>query len=160
MYRNLKSKTLIVAASFIFCSANLLSELIKYEDSSGKVYYVDSLEKVPLQYRESIKTEKSFPKVSSISPGKYVTPKTNKKNLKSCYKKPEVFLTDFCPHCRELEVELKERKIRYKRINIDKDSKGKKTYKAIGGKGVPLTRVCDKIISGNNINGILKALGK
>jgi glutaredoxin len=72
----------------------------------------------------------------------------------------EIFVTDWCPHCNALERSLRANNIRFTRQDVDKDSKARERYEKLGGGGVPLALVGTTVVRGNDLNGIMRALGR
>lgn len=75
-------------------------------------------------------------------------------------KKVEIFITDWCPYCRQLESFLKSKKIAYERYDIEKNFAGKKKYKSLGGESVPLVLIGSKVIKGFDPDAIQAELEK
>ena len=73
-------------------------------------------------------------------------------------KKVDVYLTSWCPYCRKAEDFLKEKNISYDRHDIERDSEARTAYRKLGGRGVPLIRVGDRIIYGYDKGQIAAAL--
>lgn len=100
-----------------------------------------------------------------VVPEEVVTPPVVSQEVQAKPKAPaisnaklEVFVADWCPHCRALEETLKKENIKYTRHDIESED-GKKLYNELGRGGVPITRINGKtIIRGNNIGKIKEAL--
>ncbi len=73
-------------------------------------------------------------------------------------KKVEIFVTSWCGYCKRLETFLKENNIEYKRYDVEKDPKGAAIFAQIGGEGVPVSRVGNKVVQGFDPDAILEAL--
>ena len=70
----------------------------------------------------------------------------------------EVFVTSWCPYCNQLESFLKKENIPYTRYDVERDAKGAEIFEKIGGAGVPVARVGNKVIHGYDPERILEAL--
>ena len=110
---------------------------------------------MPEEYRGQLENQKPLPPITKISPGREKLYEDNAP--KSDYIRPprptskrvEVFVTDWCPHCRDLEAYLQKERIRFRKYDIEKSAKGKRILKEIGGDGgVPVTRIGDQVIRG------------
>ena len=75
-------------------------------------------------------------------------------------KKVDLYLTSWCPYCRKLESFLKNHHIDYTRHDVEADGASANEFERLGGEGIPLTRVGDKVIRGYDPDGIVKALKK
>lgn len=75
-------------------------------------------------------------------------------------KRVELFVTSWCPYCQQLEAALRASKVTYTRYDIEKSQEGARKYRALGGGGIPITKVGDAVIRGNNPQGVLAALGR
>ena len=73
-------------------------------------------------------------------------------------KKVDIFITSWCPYCRKLEGFLKKNNIDYTRHDVEADSASEEEFARLGGEGVPLARVGDKVIHGYDPEEILEAL--
>lgn len=150
---------LLVAAIWqVLPSYPALAEVFKYTDAAGNVYYVDSIEKVPEQYRSNSRSSNSFPKIGrvpasdwpDIDSGALAKPRTQKR--------VEIFVTSWCKYCKQLEAHLIKNKVRYTRYDIERDSAGAKLHRQLGGDGVPLIRVGSKVIQGFELGELDAAL--
>jgi glutaredoxin len=72
--------------------------------------------------------------------------------------KVEVFVTGWCPYCRQLESFLKKRKVEYTRYDIEQDARGARLFEELGGGGVPLSRVGKRVVRGYDPEELLSAL--
>ena len=70
----------------------------------------------------------------------------------------EVFVTNWCPYCRQLESFLKKSDIGYKRYDVEHDEKGAELFSDLNGEGVPLVRVGKNVIRGYDPDAIVRAL--
>ena len=151
------------------------ADVVRYTDQNGRTHYVSSAEQVPEEYRDQLRDAKPLPRITKI-PTRDNTEATSHtggpipnfglpdvggpkrpKSTKSS-SKVEVFVTDWCTYCQALEGDLKSRRIPYKRYNIERDAKGKKLYRELGGAGVPITRVGTTIVRGYDIETIVGLL--
>jgi len=72
----------------------------------------------------------------------------------------DLFLTDWCPYCVKMERFLKKKGIPYNRYNIERSSRAKSEYNKIGGGGIPVVRVGDRIIRGYDPDAVVDALDR
>ncbi len=70
----------------------------------------------------------------------------------------EVFTRAGCPWCTKMEEFLRSKGIRYTKHDIDKDNDAARTFKELGGRGVPLTRVGSKVVHGFNPDEVIRYL--
>ncbi|MFM1846701.1 MAG: hypothetical protein RL417_175 [Pseudomonadota bacterium] len=71
----------------------------------------------------------------------------------------EIFVTAWCPYCRDLERFLKSNRIEYTRYDVEHDSKGIALYQSLGGGGIPIIRLDGrKIIRGFDEEELKEAL--
>jgi glutaredoxin len=142
------------------------ADIFKYEDSEGKVHYVDSESKIPKQYRAGASDRSDFPEISKVSaPGATASSEPGQDNVSEVASSDnyaarlEVFVADWCGHCRALEKVLAEEDIKYERFDIEKSAEGRNEYARLGRGGIPISRVNGStIIRGNNIERIKKAI--
>lgn len=70
-----------------------------------------------------------------------------------------MYVTKRCGYCGRAKNFFKANGVDYQAIDIDKSSEGRKQFKALGGKGVPLIIIGDHKIRGYNQQAIKRALG-
>jgi glutaredoxin len=72
----------------------------------------------------------------------------------------EVYVTDWCPYCQKLAAFLKQNGVPYVRKNIEKDARYEREHEALGGGGIPLTRIGgERIVRGFQPDLIAQELG-
>lgn len=159
-----KSVCFIIAVIVLFFPFESKAELLRFTDEEGVSHFVDDISLVPEKYRNQLKDSKPLPELNVSN--SIATPVESKTMLyqetdgkkKRQRKEVEVYTTSWCPHCRNLIAALDARNIRYKKYDIEKDMNAKKEYEARGLKGVPVTRIGSRFISGNNLDAIMKIL--
>jgi glutaredoxin len=142
------------------------AEILSYFDEDGRKRYVDSIEKVPEKFRDQAAQSKPPPPINKLpdyrSPLAGVstptaTPGSFWDRLWGSPKPAaprgaagiEIFVTSWCPHCKELEMYLEGRKLKFKRYDIERSSEGRRIHKELGGGGIPVTRINgEKVIRG------------
>ncbi len=60
--------------------------------------------------------------------------------------KVEIFVTSWCPYCKNLESFLLSRRIPFTRYDIERDEKANDRFKALGGEGIPLILINSEIV--------------
>ena len=70
----------------------------------------------------------------------------------------EVFVTSWCPYCRQLEALLKQNNVPYTRYDVEKDVKGAEIFEKLGGTAVPVARVGKEVIHGYDPDRTLAAI--
>ncbi len=60
----------------------------------------------------------------------------------------QIFVADWCVHCKDLEKYLRDHSVGYVSYDIERDSDGRKLYERLGGGGVPLVKIGSTIIRG------------
>ena len=59
-----------------------------------------------------------------------------------------MYSTDWCGHCKNARAYFASKGIRYREIDVEKSESGRKEFKELGGGGVPLIIVGDKVMRG------------
>jgi len=121
------------------------SEILKYTDNQGKTYFVDSADKVPEPYKKQTEGQTKLPTISKLQAREYekITPSAETKRGQM-----EIFVTSWCPHCKDLESYLLSKHVHYTKYDIERDSVGKSKYDQIGVGGVPIIKVGSTVIAG------------
>lgn len=81
------------------------------------------------------------------------------------YKRPgaggnrvELFVTSWCPYCRQLESFLIKNNVDYTRYDIEEDFWAKAEHQRMGGGGVPVTRVGKTVLRGFSVPELSEVL--
>ena len=148
-------KLLLFTLFLLLLSSPVQAEVYRYIDENGTTHYVTSKEAVPAQFRDQVDKPHNLPEVSKTGKTRF---SNTKRHPASSSKKVEIFVTEWCHYCRKVEEFLKANKIRYTRLDIEKNASARRRYKKLGLSGVPATKVGKKIIRGANTRAILDAL--
>ncbi len=146
-----RTLVLLGVAILLGFASSARADLHRYQDDSGRVHIVDSLDAIPAKYRKKVRTIAAPPPVprSAYKPGASVG-----------MKKVDIYVTSWCGYCRKLERFLKSRSIPYTRHDIEKSSSARQTHLKMGGGGVPVVKVGSDIIRGYSPDAILRSLKK
>lgn len=145
--------TILLLAAVPVCS-----EIYTYTDASGNVAYVEDLGKVPAKYRDRAKLLEEIEPISVMDSSgsaarKGVPEKRNQAKGGAAEKKRfsgtiELYVTSWCPVCRDAETYIKKMGYPYVKYDIEKDSAAKSRNGDYPGRGVPLVLVGDKNFRG------------
>jgi len=128
---------LILLISTLLFSMGASAEILKWTDSDGKVYFGD---RPPAGAKTSIVEVKintyESPNVEAMQD--VLNPKD----------KVVMYSAEWCGVCKKAKKYFKANNIPYKDYDIDKSSKGKKDFKKLGAKGVPVILVGKKRLNG------------
>ena len=69
-----------------------------------------------------------------------------------------VYSTDWCGYCKKLKNFLRKNNIPFTEYNIERNAKARREYEQLGGRGVPLSVVNGRVVSGYNTRAIVDAL--
>lgn len=133
------------------------AEIVRYKDDSGDIHYVDSPSKVPEKFRQQLNGAAPLPQINKVP--SFIDPKLTQymPDASSSSAKPvEIYVTSWCPHCKRLEDFLKEKKINFKRYDIEQNKQALQTYQRLGGSGVPFVKIGESTMGGFNANWILE----
>jgi len=148
--------TLLTSASYS------LADVVKYTDENNTTFFVDSIDKVPVKYRDKVK-DLSSKKISKVSAATYEPIEATSYPVRSASSRSdgvEVLVASWCSYCSALEKYLVDNKVRYKKYDIEKDAKGRTKYNQLGRGGVPITQIGSTVIRGYNTEEIDAALKK
>ena len=139
------------AAVLLGTASAAQADLHRYQDDTGRIHIVDSLDAIPAKYRKQVRTIEAPPAVpaSAYKPAAI----TGKKRV-------DIYVTSWCGYCRKLESFLKSKRIPYQRHDIEKSSSARQAHLKLGGGGVPIVKVGSDIIRGYSPDAILKSLNK
>lgn len=154
----LKANSLFYACSLLALFLPLLAaaDVIKYTDENNNTHFVDSIEKVPEQFRAKIE-QLAAKKISKVTAATYA-PLPKSPTAASSSSTVEILVATWCSYCTALENFLLENKIKYNKLDIEHDAEGRTQYDQLGRGGVPITRIGSKIIRGYDPSAILSAI--
>lgn len=142
---------LLVLFALVFFIPCARADIAHYVDKDGTTHFVDSAEKIPEEYRSQSQSQGELPKISRSVPGRTkLYEKDHYAGAEAGGGKVEIFVTSWCPYCRALESFLKAQKITYTRHDIEKSAQAKMMYEELGGGGIPISRVGNKVLRGFN----------
>ena len=146
--------TLIIFLSGDFAKA----EIIKYVDKEGVQHYVTDPSKVPEEYKSAIEKDLKLPSIGKTK----ILNFSETLQAESSYLHPSgrvlLFVREGCGFCVLTEQLLKKKRVNYRRIDLGKDSQGRKIYEKLNVSGVPVLMVGKKVIEGYNEKAILAAV--
>jgi glutaredoxin len=172
--RGLQRGYLLLACAFFallaFSASDLSAEerrvFFKYTDDTGQLHIVQSLDRVPVQYRNQIgeialegdpqwiKSAAQMPARQSREeyvPAKRAVPVHNSDVV--------LYYADWCPFCKKAKRWLDERNVRYDLRDIDVSPYGEELAEVSGGKSVPVLTIGGEIVRGFNPSAYERALG-
>ncbi|MCB9771881.1 MAG: hypothetical protein H6754_04970 [Candidatus Omnitrophica bacterium] len=132
---------------------NINEGAVYYEDNEGKNHYVtaENFADIPEEYLPQIDTQiTAFENLARQS--------EKEMPLISGTTNVEVFTKLNCRECVRLQTLLQVHKISFITYDVEQSTQGKDFYKSMNNAALPLTRVGQTIIAGNNISDIKKAL--
>ena len=138
---------LIYLATLIFLQS-AHAEVVRYRDADGRQHYVDSIEKVPSQYRDQLKNQKPLPEIGKITAREL--PKVPLRARSDRSDKIVLLVTKTCPYCIRAEEFFLKNKVRFQKYDIAVSKKGKQLYKSLGGGGVPIIKIGSEVVRGYN----------
>ena len=137
------------------------AQILQYTDNEGRTHFVDSAEKIPEEYRTTDAAPKELAPISRVKPEREKLYEKERYDTKADYSgtKPEIYVAEWCPHCKHLEQFLKAEGITYTRYDVENSGKGQEMMAKLGG-GVPLIKIGPTIIRGFQPEAIKAALKK
>jgi glutaredoxin-like YruB-family protein len=149
----------------LLCSPlQLLAEIYRYTDDRGTTHFVDDVSQVPKKYRKATRTADDQP-LNIVA-----TPPARPRTAKQAKAEPvpeeqsnvnvEIYVTSWCGYCKKAIRYLNEKGIPYTAYDIEQDSSANSRYTALGGNGVPLISIGDKVIRGFSPEAISRYTGR
>jgi glutaredoxin len=156
-------------AALAFGASDLSAEegrvFYKYTDSGGQLHIVQSLDRVPMQYRNQIgeialEGDPVWTKITAPErappPAKYEPVKRRVSRSKAGV---VLYYADGCGYCKKARRWLDERNVAYDLRNVDVPPYGDELAEVSGGKSVPVLSVGGELIRGFNPEAYERALG-
>lgn len=123
---------MILLASMLLLPLTAYSEVYKWVDGSGQVFYGNS------------KHESRKSKAVDLKDNSYAAPAF-------AAELPEqllMYATSWCGYCKKARRYFRQNDIPYREYDIERDSKAKASYNKLGGNGVPLILYGKKRMTG------------
>ena len=151
--------SVLLLLAVVVCRA----EVYRYTDSKGELHFVDDISKVPKKYRKQAENSEQQGNVSimdaaattSSPKARTVQETTKQRGRTSGSVRVEVFMTSWCGYCKKMERFLNEKRIPYTAYDIEKDSAAAKTFKELGGRGVPVVRIGSHVVHGYDPGAVM-----
>ena len=124
----------VACSAFPLCLADGIN---KWVDENGRVHFGD---KVPTEYRE-IATSVELKSINTVSVTKVPTGLSQTGQV-------VLYATEWCPHCKRAKKYFGDNGIAFTERDVEKSPAAKREFKRLGGKGVPLILVGEKIMRG------------
>ena len=129
------------------------------------MHFVDDISKVPGKYQNQLVQTGSSGDISIVDAGPAPLPRKPEEPLtrkSSSYGGNTVglFRTSWWGYCKKMERFLKEKGIPYVVYDIEQDSNAARTFREMGGRGVPVVRIDSTVIRGCNPDAVMSCLGR
>lgn len=139
------------------------AEVYKYTDGKGELHFVDDISKVPKKYRKQVENGEPEGNVSvmdaapaSRAPRGHVAQESSHQQNTYCGgANVEIFITSWCGYCKKMVRFLNEKGIPYTAYDIEKDSAAARTYRELGGNGVPVVRIGSRVVHGYSPDAVM-----
>jgi glutaredoxin len=139
--------------------------IYRYADSKDALHFVADISKVPGKYRNQLGQTGSSGDISIVDAGPAPSRRKSEEPLKRksiSYggNTVELFQTSWCGYCKKMERFLKEKGISYVAYDIEQDTNAARTFREMGGRGVPVIRIGSTVIRGYNPDAVMSCLGR
>ncbi len=130
------------------------SQIYKWTDESGNVRFSDS---PPAGVKvQKVQGDSGGSKTEANPEGSGGSPKAEKQESRKV--KVIMYMTDWCPYCRQAREFLKSLDVDLVEYNVEKNREKAAEFKAKGGTGVPLIDVEGTLIRGYNAESLKAAV--
>ena len=137
------------------------ADIYKYTDNKGELHFVDDISKVPKKYRKKVESGEPQGNVSVMDATPAAAQRrpahepVQQQNTYSGNAAVEVYITSWCGYCKKMVRFLNEKGIPYTAYDIEKDSAAARTYREMGGNGVPVVRVGSHVVHGYSPEAVM-----
>lgn len=148
---------MLLSVVVLLAAGQVCAETYTYRDANGTVAYVEDLGKVPPKYRdkavplgemESLSVMEPVPAAGKAGAGKRQSGRAAAAEKKRFNGTIEMYVTDWCPHCKNAESYVSKMGYSYVKYDVEKDSDAKRRSDSYPGRGVPLIIVGDRNFRG------------
>ena len=153
----------VVAVILLVAAGICRADVYKYTDGSGELHFVDDISKVPKKYRNQLNASDSQGNLNVMDAapasrrpqGRTAAEPRKQEAAHAGNVNVELFVTSWCGYCRKMVRYLNEKGIPYTAYDIEKDSAAARTFKELGGTGVPVVRVGSHVVHGYNPEAVM-----
>jgi glutaredoxin len=119
-------------------------QVYKWTDENGKVHFGD---RPPVEAAtEQVEiNENTVAGPGTVQP---LNPEEKDQVKKATNKRVIIYVTKRCGYCKQAVAYFRKKGIRFTEYDVESSSKGKRDYKKLGGGGVPIIKVGDRIMRG------------
>ncbi len=150
---------IIVLLVCLVISSPIRADMYKWEDENGVITFKDA--PPPPSKKKRNRRIKVYRDGASSATAAPATPQAAPRSAAGKKQRTgerfsgviEVFVTEWCPVCKEAVRYLSERGYQYVSYDIEKDGGARKRYRELGGHGVPLI-----LVGSNRMSGFSAAL--
>jgi len=122
---------------FFLITVSVHAEIYKWTDEDGKTHFGD---KPPADVESSI---------IEVKINTYESPDIEAfKNIFNKSDKVVMYSASWCGVCKKAKTYFKSNNVKYSEYDVETSSKGKRDFKRMGGRGVPIILVGDKRLNG------------
>jgi glutaredoxin len=157
----MKIEVFLVAFLLFASVVDCMADVYRYTDSKGEIHFVDEVSKVPKRYRSQLQDmgeQGNLNVVESSRSGNGGPVKATEKssrNRAQVSPDVEVFMTSWCGYCKKMIAFLREKGIPFTAHDIEDDKDAARTYRELGGSGVPVVRVGSHVVHGYNPDAVM-----
>jgi len=152
-----------------FLALPVRADVYRYTDGAGALHFVDDIAKVPKKYRDQLDHAPPLPDITVMD----AAPATSPPSVAGSQRRPrresprlrevsstgsdqvEVFMTSWCGYCKKMVRFLTEKGIPFTTYDIENDPVAARTYRELGGRGVPVVRVGKHVVYGYNPKAVI-----
>lgn len=140
-----------IIVALIFLSIPAYSEIYQWTDADGNVQFGDH----PPPSQDVKRLELEINSYESVTLDPFVPFKGTSRRSKSVI----MYSTTWCGVCKKARFYLKKHNIPFAEYDVEKSAKGKRDYKKLKGRGVPILLIGDKRMNGFSIGRFKKLYG-
>lgn len=152
----------IVSVMLLLVVGDCWGEVYRYRDSGGELHFVDDISRVPKKYRNRVEPggSQGTINVADRSPvsERVAGNESVQAGRTAAYTGAdiEVFMTSWCGYCRKMVRFLREKGIPFTPRDIENDGAAARTYRELGGAGVPVVRIGSHVVHGYNPEAVMR----
>jgi len=139
-----------LAAMLVCMPASMAGTIYKWKDANGRVYIGD-------QPPDLSRAQQISVRVNTYKGG---SAEGQEKAPDSAGKKVVIYTTRRCGYCKKAKAWFSRKGIAYKEYDVENSNKGRRDYKKLGGRGVPIILVGEQRLNGFSEGRLGAALRK
>jgi len=138
----------LLVATALLAAGIAGAQVFKWTDANGKTHYGDKPPEEGASQELAIRVPSYDGPVEVRDWSAILKRKSAATEVAASAGSVTMYSTSWCPHCKRARAYFAQKGIAFTEMDVEKSAEGRQAYKAMGGGGVPIIVVGDKMMRG------------